>query len=266
MCNKNSKKAFTLSEIIISLSLIGVIAAALLPVVYHSVPNKDVLKFKKTHTTFIATVNKLASDGNYYLPGDMRKKPDGTKLVGGAYETTNERFTVLCEGLADTIQTKENSCKDFEFENVAMSYGGQSTVQTDLSSLFAFKFQTSEELKKEKIRLDFLCKRDEKQGIKVPRFIDKNGVWYIDLYFGVTYSENDKVANYYKPICIDIDGPEGEILPFGYGINFQGQILTGCRADWWNNKELTKGRNSNNNTQEECPCTDTNGAPLCESN
>ena len=42
---------------------------------------------------------------------------------------------------------------------------------------------------------------------------------------------------------MDIDGINKGEPPFGYGIRFDGKILTGKRADEWINKNIQKGDN-----------------------
>ena len=44
----------------------------------------------------------------------------------------------------------------------------------------------------------------------------------------------------YRLLCMDVDGPDGPIKPFGYGIRRDGKIATGLRADWWLEREITK--------------------------
>ena len=66
---------------------------------------------------------------------------------------------------------------------------------------------------------------------------------------------NDDFCNIYKVICIDIDGiPDDgsencddvkDVCPFGYGVRYDGKILTGQRADEWLEKGFQKGSNEN---------------------
>ena len=54
-------KGFTLMEILIALTVIGIITAIILPVGLSALPDKKVLKFKKAHNTLTNIIKNLAS-------------------------------------------------------------------------------------------------------------------------------------------------------------------------------------------------------------
>ena len=45
------KKGFTLAEVMITLTVIGIITAVIIPVAIHSKPDENIMKFKKAHNT-----------------------------------------------------------------------------------------------------------------------------------------------------------------------------------------------------------------------
>ena len=102
------KKSFTLAEIMIALTIIGIITAILLPVAQNSLPNEKVMKFKKANATLARVINELVTSGEYYTPGDLGMKPDGT-LVDGSHENDTQYF---CNTISEIINTKKNYCND----------------------------------------------------------------------------------------------------------------------------------------------------------
>ena len=59
----------------IVLSVIGVLTAILLPVARNTMPNEDVMKFKKAHSAIYATIRELVASDKYYRDGDLGVKP-----------------------------------------------------------------------------------------------------------------------------------------------------------------------------------------------
>ena len=43
-----SKKAFTLAEVMVTLTVIGIITSIIIPVAIHSKPDENIMKFKKS--------------------------------------------------------------------------------------------------------------------------------------------------------------------------------------------------------------------------
>lgn len=60
------KKAFTLAELLVTLGIIGVIAALVLPAIRKSTPDRTKVQYLKAYDTISTTVNSLASDSSLY--------------------------------------------------------------------------------------------------------------------------------------------------------------------------------------------------------
>lgn len=56
------KKGFTLSEVMITLGVLGVLAAILVPVITNSAPDRKKVMFKKAYSTLEKTVSELIND------------------------------------------------------------------------------------------------------------------------------------------------------------------------------------------------------------
>ena len=109
---KKFNKAFTLAEIMIVLSVIGIITAILLPVAFQATPNEDVMLFKNTYNALGSAIREIATSDKYYLEGDLNKKANGNAADSGFF----------CNVLADVLNTKSASCSG--------TSGGSATANT----------------------------------------------------------------------------------------------------------------------------------------
>ena len=249
------RKAFTLAEIMIVLTVIGILSVILLPVAFNSTPDKNILKFKKAHNTLATAIRNMISSEQYFTPGDFGRKPDGTLITG--YDEANtdvvvdNDFYYFGEALADNLSSKKFT---------------KGTLGTDFFPLMISDAIASSESVL-KARLDEDCKTFPNEA-SVPYTItlSDNTVIYIadnrqpfgSRFCGISlgafcYRDPfDLSADFYSkssspsgfdtavyPICIDIDG-FGPINGFGYGIRRDGKIFNGLRAEWWLSRDITK--------------------------
>lgn len=63
------KFAFTVAELMIVLTVIGILSAILLPAAFNTTPDQNIIKFKKANTTLATVIRELSSSGQYYVPG-----------------------------------------------------------------------------------------------------------------------------------------------------------------------------------------------------
>ena len=94
------KKAFTLIEVMIVLTVIGILTAILMPVAFHSAPDENVMKFKKANSTFATVIRELVSSDRYFQNGDLGV------IVGGAQADA----PFLCNAMADVLNVKSKNC------------------------------------------------------------------------------------------------------------------------------------------------------------
>ena len=100
------QKAFTLAEILIVLTVIGILTAILMPIAIQSAPDENILKFKKANATLGTVIRELVNSDRYYLDGDLGVKADGTQITGAA----NGNQTYFCNTLAEILNTKSTNC------------------------------------------------------------------------------------------------------------------------------------------------------------
>ena len=76
MINKvKTKKAFTLAELTVALSIVGVLAAIVVPAVHNMAPNKEMIMFKKAYGEFTRVINELINNDELYPETYDGKKP-----------------------------------------------------------------------------------------------------------------------------------------------------------------------------------------------
>lgn len=247
------KKAFTLAEIMIVLSVIGILTAILLPVARNATPNEAVLKFKKANTNLGNVIRELASSGQYYLEGDLGTKPDGTLVDSKTY---------LCKTIADIMNVKTQNCSETTSiteeayqitqigEYAGLSYGTLAGAKSQLDTACKAVAPT---VKAEITTADDVVYYQGSPathfGITVQDHATQRGAAATtdtERLFGGHYVDDDGMDRIYKIFCIDIDGIPSNATktscvnecPFGYGIRADGKILLGARADEWLKKSI----------------------------
>ena len=267
---KRNLKGFTLAEVMIVLTVIGVLTAILLPVARQSMPDENLMKFKKAHNTLGTVIRELVTSDKYYLDGDLGVKADGTIL----YEHPSFYF---CHTLVDILDVKWSNC-DVEYTGHPSAVDiATGTTLPGSSVARVAKEVTLDTINLSKEYVDSQCKDyyggehsehmsegGSSAGASV-LFQTIDGVnWYEIGRVGFGWQNNthedatlyrrfsapnQRPASYpdlhgmdrmYKIFCFDIDNPgEGED-PFGYGIRADGKILTGKRADEWLERDVNE--------------------------
>ncbi|MBO7671958.1 prepilin-type N-terminal cleavage/methylation domain-containing protein [bacterium] len=99
------KKSFTLSEIMIAMTVLGIIVAACVPIILNMTPNKNAIMLKKAYYATVDIVKDLVNDPVYYPDEDaagnlvdLRYIPTAGTLIPGtntAIANQNRRFRCL---------------------------------------------------------------------------------------------------------------------------------------------------------------------------
>lgn len=251
------KKGFTLAEVIIVLTVIGFLAAILIPVAFQAAPDENVLRFKKAYNTLGTIIRELTTSDKYYLNGDLGIKPNNDPSNKGATAGTEDN-TYFCETLAELLSVKEKDC---EIDNNAGDgYVLTFTAPPDGS-------EGVDNTANAKLQVDALCLEANKGA----QIITVDGIsWYeanqpytfSEMKAGtsnrvfspvegnaITYKDKGGFDAAYKVVCFDVDGVDSEDVeeskkteaPFGFGIRSDGKILSGARADEWAKKSVQKG-------------------------
>lgn len=196
------RKAFTLAEIMIVLTIVGILTAIIFPIAMQSAPNENVIRFKKANATLGTVISELVNSDKYYHEGNLAVKVGNTAVSG----------TYFCKTFADVASFASTNC------SVTLSGTATATAAS---------------------ALDTACNAvTNKTQLVAPGgivFYETNtGTNFAASTLGTV---SDGILTTYKIFCIDVDGT-GPEAPFGYGIRRDGKIMYGTRAQEWINKSV----------------------------
>ncbi len=248
------KKAFTLAEVMIVLTVIGVLTAILLPVARQSMPDENLMKFKKAHNTLGAVIRELVTSDKYYLDGDLGLRPNGD-LIDGSHAGD---YIYLCQSMADVMNVKKIKCAEEPAQHTAVIL---KSVPSSFDLENGVKV-TEEILQAAKLRVDAMCAENlvlTKTGEEL--ILNDGVVFYQTNSYGPfgknncntsqrcfsspseatpTYYDENGFDTSYKMFCVDIDGINTGEDPFGYGIRADGKIFVGARAQEWLERDVNE--------------------------
>ena len=272
----NKIKGFTLAEIMITLTIIGIISAIIVPVALRSKPDENLIKFKKAHETLHQVIKTLVESDKYYLDGDLGISANGVQILGDKADTQ----PYFCETMADLLSAKKVDCaKNGSGRGGATAFllASNEYVPYIANGEKMQRTVTPETIQVTKEKFDIYCKNAGKTlGAEIITTDDivyyqagygwQFGSWKINpnSQNGLTEAISRRIfsppdefpANYadeqgfdisYKIFCIDVDGIPDNVTttncrnecPFGYGIRADGKILPGARAEEWLKKDIS---------------------------
>ncbi|MBR6298431.1 MAG: type II secretion system protein [Candidatus Gastranaerophilales bacterium] len=233
----NKLKAFTLAEVIITLVVIGIIAAVVIPVAIQSKPDENIMKFKKANNTLYQTIKTLINSDKFYCNGDLGMMADCVSLING-YDNEgqylpdeNTEVQYFCRTMADTMSTKKVDCADRARRNRS-GFSEPIFLSSDRSGSAylrppVVKPVTPESISLKKTEFDDACKAAAKYT-RAEIITNDNVVFYqlnCLVEFGrrefspqvrifsdpnnhetPVYSDENGFDMAYKGFCIDVDG------------------------------------------------------------
>ena len=249
------KKAFTLAEVLITLIVIGVITAVIIPVAIHSKPDENVMKFKKAHNTLYQVISELVNSDKYYLDGNLGILSNGSNAGKSAFclnfaDLVSSKKTV-CNYSTNEVSAFEATCT-YESASICNTVNNGIERRLDNNCINAQKnfsgtdigVKTTDDVYFYEANLNnfFGCRYQVDCAIK-----NTTGGW--DAYAGKNLFGGDQIdlaqfdtgvkqLRNYKTFCIDIDGINKGEDPFGYGIRADGKIMVGNRATEWLSKPI----------------------------
>jgi len=109
---KNKLTAFSLGEVLVTLTIVGIIAALILPTIKHIKPDKQKMLFKKAYTNVERVVTELVND-NYLYPEvadyDGLDYTDGVELNNKTYGGVS-KFCELFAMKLNNISSDDIKC------------------------------------------------------------------------------------------------------------------------------------------------------------
>lgn len=233
---KNYKKsAFTLAEIMIVFTVIGVLTAILVPALFTASPDQEKLRAKKAFNTLTRAVENLTNAGPYDVNDGM--------LVSTSYTTDkDERNSFFCNNLAEVLNVKKVDCTEDAVNAGMTSTANCAAFTTDaerkrlcLKEGTKANVPDTEALQNE---LDSNCIAAFYDG-DAPKDVEFNFVTSDGIMWGVQrtdFSQNETIVlngvsspAFYNLICIDVDSHKRPEYIYGAGIRRDGKIIVGTK-------------------------------------
>ena len=228
---KTKTFAFTLAEIMIVLTVIGVLSAILLPVASNSMPDKDILKFKKTHNLLMTAFRDLASNGEWFTPGDFSLKPDGTPAGGWSSDGEQQKYYI--HALGDIL----NQSGTYNYCSISVVWDGAPDIWMNAVGINPTRI-TSENYSSKWATIMFNMTRNLKPNYYDSYFRLPNGACISHTWPGGMYdsADNRKTLGF----IIDLDCEEDGIRPFYYFLRKDGKVITDPRVNWWLQRDIMR--------------------------
>lgn len=105
-----ASKGFTLAEVMVTLGVVGVLAAILIPSIFHVTPSKNKVLFRKAYNTLQQAVSMMVNDDAIYPADQTNGAAPPVQLgfnyvynPGGATSTTYYANNKFCNFLSDSL-------------------------------------------------------------------------------------------------------------------------------------------------------------------
>ena len=136
------KKGFTMTEILVAMSIVGVLAAIMIPAFYRSKPNQEMLMLKKSYYMMSRTISELINDDDFY--NENEGFSDLKEVNYRDINIKSDKDEKFCRLVAARMNTNiEPNCTNKSFTDGTPSEG-QFTTQDGIAWIMPIsKFQDS---------------------------------------------------------------------------------------------------------------------------
>ncbi len=205
------KKAFTTAEMLITLGVLGVIIAILIPSLISTTPDKNLAKFRKAYNTIQKTVSQLTNTGTIYPNGNFNYFPPSVT-------TSADKTSYFCKQFADqlTISGSVDCAAATAATTSTITYVNAASLTT----------------------MDTYCTKRTSSNYAFKT--SDNIVWWgVNNDFS-TSVKTGGIETSYVILCFDVDNADSAVAPFSFGIRADGKVLPGARAQEWLEKEKAR--------------------------
>lgn len=233
MFKNNKKSAFTLAEIMIVFTVIGVLTAILVPALFTASPDQEKLRAKKAFNTLTRAVESLTNSGPYDTNGGI--------LTSTSYATdADDRNAFFCNNLAEILNVKSVDCSHDDVNGAITSTTGCATFVDDTTTRNRLCLEKTDDVADyEKLQnsFDSACEAAFYQD-DAPKgdfnIVTSDGImWGIqrtDFNNPQTITVNSVTSPaFYNLICIDVDNHNDAQFIYGAGVRKDGKILVGTK-------------------------------------
>jgi len=236
------KVAFTLAELMIVLTVLGVISLMIVPSIMQQRPDEGLLRFKKAYFTLQRTVDAVLNSDVYSM-GDLGH-PVGVETLLDNQEGAEDIVMPFCHFFAQMLNiTGVENCTANNFADpviLPVNADGVADYDTAATNLdvacedFTVRFVTQDGISWGGFAYDFpeqvsQCVAVADDGISCQ---DTDGDGEGDTETVPNPNRDiDGFRTDYCPVCIDVDAIGRGEPPFAFGVRNDGRIILGARAN-----------------------------------
>lgn len=239
----NRKSAFTLAEVMIVFTVIGVLTAILVPALFNASPDERILKAKKAYNTISRAVESLTNSGPYAINDGLL---DSTPYIQGTEPADkNARLRFFCNNLAEALNIEKSDCTrdlvDDAVKSVTAACPTGSTFTTNDATrntiCIGQNTDANAALKYEELEsnLDTACNKYYESVTADTynlRTSDKI-LWGIQLtnfsHNGTLTSGGISIPAFYNVVCFDVANHTDPDYIYGLGVRKDGKIVIGAK-------------------------------------
>lgn len=247
MVKKYTKKAFTLAEIMIVFTVIGILTAVLIPTLFVAAPDQEKLRVKKAYNTLTRSIEALTNSGVY---SEISGTLESTSFVKGDTDDDKKaRARFFCNQLTEALNVNHSNCQldklDAKITKTCTNDFSQDTSGgLGARNSMCLKTTTSGSdtvLDYEKLQGEFDTACESYQdaiGTTKPReyynfTTSDNILWSVQL---TNFAHNETVSIdgitipvFYNLMCFNVDNAKSATQTYGIGIRKDGKVLVGSK-------------------------------------
>lgn len=219
----DKKGAFTLAEIMIVFTVIGILTAILIPTLFASAPEQEKLRAKKAFNTLTRAVETLTNSGPYDTNDGLL---DATPFV----TDSDGQEDFFCNNLVEVLNVKKADCSN---DKVPKTETFQLKLETDSSTPKKAKYADLQ------TDIDDVCSKAstgyyDNVGVDTFDFITADnimwGVQHLKFNDASTITVNGvTMPSAYTVVCFDVARHTSSDHMYGAGIRRDGKIVVGAK-------------------------------------
>ncbi|MCD8025282.1 MAG: type II secretion system GspH family protein [Candidatus Gastranaerophilales bacterium] len=241
ICRKKTyKKGFTLAEVMITFTVIAILAAILIPTLLNSIPDRREIKAKKAYHTLAKALEYLTNDGVYKDTGSLNALYYIDTTVTN-YATARNRY--FCNNLAEVLNTKTSDCTYNVLNTKITSTSGCTFSSSDNSGMskkgLCLQLSGSNpNYSTLQANFDTQCDNafSTYASSDYVNLVTTDGIYWLiqltDFSNSTSITVNSiNIPAFYNLICIDTAKKNDEDSVYGIGVRWDGKILPGAKLE-----------------------------------
>lgn len=231
------KKGFTLAEVMIVFTVIGVLTAILIPTLFAASPDQQKLKAKKAYNTLTRAVENLVNSSTYGNTGLLESTPF---ILGAEDADTNARNRFFCNQLTEVLNVKKADCTLDTLNTTSMAdytcktgafakdANGRKSLCMEADSTGKLDYASLQS------KIDTICLKyfsDAKNTSGYNFTTADNVLWGVQLtnftHSATVTSDGITSSAFYNLVCFDTSEHQDSSYMYGAGVRKDGKIVVG---------------------------------------